>query len=60
MDLQQRLEEDVKKDQKEKKTNQDLLKALKLEVDQVLEQQRRLGGARALLIFIFEFVLPCP
>ncbi|XP_024921263.1 E3 ubiquitin-protein ligase TTC3 isoform X2 [Cynoglossus semilaevis] len=42
MDLQQRLEEDVKKDQKEKKTNQDLLKALKLEVDQVLEQQRSL------------------
>uniref|UniRef100_A0A3P9KP96 RING-type E3 ubiquitin transferase n=1 Tax=Oryzias latipes TaxID=8090 RepID=A0A3P9KP96_ORYLA len=37
--FQQKLEEDLKKDQKEKKANQETLKALKAEKEQLLEEQ---------------------
>ncbi|XP_008299262.1 E3 ubiquitin-protein ligase TTC3 [Stegastes partitus] len=36
--FQQKLEEEVKKDQKEKKANQEVLKALKLEIEDLVEQ----------------------
>uniref|UniRef100_A0A3P9JLH2 RING-type E3 ubiquitin transferase n=1 Tax=Oryzias latipes TaxID=8090 RepID=A0A3P9JLH2_ORYLA len=39
--FQQKLEEDLKKDQKEKKANQETLKALKVEKEQLLEEQVR-------------------
>uniref|UniRef100_A0A672HKB7 RING-type E3 ubiquitin transferase n=1 Tax=Salarias fasciatus TaxID=181472 RepID=A0A672HKB7_SALFA len=37
--FQQKLEEEVKKDQKEKKANQETLKSLKQEIDELLEEQ---------------------
>ncbi|XP_042355060.1 E3 ubiquitin-protein ligase TTC3 [Plectropomus leopardus] len=37
--FQQKLEEEVKKDQKEKKANQEGLKSLKLEIDELVEEQ---------------------
>nr|XP_057942129.1 E3 ubiquitin-protein ligase TTC3 [Doryrhamphus excisus]XP_057942130.1 E3 ubiquitin-protein ligase TTC3 [Doryrhamphus excisus]XP_057942132.1 E3 ubiquitin-protein ligase TTC3 [Doryrhamphus excisus] len=40
--FQQKLEEEIKKDQKEKKANQEVLKALKLEIDQLVEEQASL------------------
>lgn len=39
--FQQKLEEEVKKDQKEKKSNQEELKALKTEVEHLVEEQAR-------------------
>ncbi|XP_061905066.1 E3 ubiquitin-protein ligase TTC3 isoform X2 [Entelurus aequoreus] len=40
--FQQKLEEEIKKDQKEKKANQEVLKALKLETEQLVEEQASL------------------
>ncbi|KAM7398393.1 hypothetical protein PAMA_006344 [Pampus argenteus] len=40
--FQQKLEEEVKKDQKEKKANQEVLKSLKLEIDELVEEHGRL------------------
>ncbi|XP_062289742.1 E3 ubiquitin-protein ligase TTC3-like isoform X1 [Scomber scombrus] len=37
--FQQKLEEEVRKDQKEKKANQDVLKSLKLEIEKLVEEQ---------------------
>ncbi|XP_071387852.1 E3 ubiquitin-protein ligase TTC3 isoform X1 [Centroberyx affinis] len=37
--FQQKLEEEVKKDQKEKKSNQEVLKSLKMEIEQLVEDQ---------------------
>lgn len=39
--FQQKLEEEVKKDQKEKKANQEALKCLTQETEELTEQQRR-------------------
>lgn len=39
--FQQKLEEEVKKDQKEKKANQEALRSLKQEIEELLEQQGR-------------------
>lgn len=39
--FQQKLEEEVRKDQKEKKTNQEVLKSLKLEIEELVEEQGR-------------------
>lgn len=39
--FQQKLEEEVKNDQKEKKANQQVLKSLKLEREQLIEEQKR-------------------
>lgn len=36
--FQQKLEEDLKKDQQEKKANQEILKALKVEKEQLIEE----------------------
>ncbi|XP_062263048.1 E3 ubiquitin-protein ligase TTC3 [Platichthys flesus] len=41
--LQQRLEEEVRKDQKEKKANQEVLKSLKLETEELVEEQGSLA-----------------
>ncbi|XP_060941252.1 E3 ubiquitin-protein ligase TTC3 isoform X2 [Limanda limanda] len=41
--LQQRLEEEVRKDQKEKKANQEVLKSLKLETEELVEGQGSLA-----------------
>lgn len=38
--FQQKLEEEVKRDQKEKKANQEALKALKQEMEELVEEQR--------------------
>ncbi|KAM7374694.1 hypothetical protein PAMP_007338 [Pampus punctatissimus] len=40
--FQQKLEEEVKKDQKEKKDNQEVLKSLKLEIEELVEEHGRL------------------
>ncbi|XP_054611276.1 E3 ubiquitin-protein ligase TTC3 isoform X2 [Dunckerocampus dactyliophorus] len=40
--FQQKLEEEIKKDQKEKKANQEVLKALKVEIEQLVEEQASL------------------
>ncbi|XP_061755052.1 E3 ubiquitin-protein ligase TTC3 isoform X2 [Nerophis ophidion] len=40
--FQQKLEEEIKKDQKEKKANQEVLKTLKLETEQLVEEQASL------------------
>ncbi|XP_061607738.1 E3 ubiquitin-protein ligase TTC3 isoform X2 [Phyllopteryx taeniolatus] len=46
--FQQKLEEEVKKDQKEKKANQEVLKTLKMEMEKLVEEQRSLTeGIRA-------------
>lgn len=39
--FQQKLEEEVKKDQKEKKSNQEVLKSLKLDIEKLVEEQGR-------------------
>lgn len=39
--FQQKLEEEVKKDQKEKKANQEVLKSLKLEIEELVEEHGR-------------------
>lgn len=36
--FQQKLEEEVKKDQKEKKANQEVLRVLKLEIEELVEE----------------------
>lgn len=41
--FQQKLEEEVKKDQKEKKANQEVLKSLKLEMEELVEEQGSLS-----------------
>ncbi|XP_069001878.1 E3 ubiquitin-protein ligase TTC3 isoform X2 [Embiotoca jacksoni] len=41
--FQHKLEEEVKKDQKEKKANQEVLKSLKVETDELVEEQRSLS-----------------
>ncbi|XP_035034224.2 E3 ubiquitin-protein ligase TTC3 isoform X2 [Hippoglossus stenolepis] len=41
--FQQRLEEEVRKDQKEKKANQEVLKSLKLETEELVEEQGSLS-----------------
>lgn len=41
--FQQKLEEEVKKDQQEKKENQETLKALKIEIKELAESQERYG-----------------
>lgn len=40
--FQHKLEEEVKKDQKEKKANQDVLRSLKVEIEELVETQGRL------------------
>lgn len=39
--FQQKLEEEVKKDQKEKKANQEVLRSLKVEIEQLVEEHGR-------------------
>lgn len=39
--FQQKLEEEVKKDQNEKKANQEVLKSLKVEIEDLQEEQKR-------------------
>lgn len=39
--FQQKLEEEVKKDQKEKKANQETLRSLKVETEEILEEHGR-------------------
>ena len=39
--FQQRLEEELRKDHKEKKANQEVLKSLKLETEEMVEEQGR-------------------
>lgn len=38
--FQQKLEEEVKKDQKEKKANQEVLRSLKVEIEELTEEQK--------------------
>lgn len=37
----QKLEEEVKNDQKEKKANQEVLRSLKVEIEELVEEHRR-------------------
>lgn len=39
--FQQKLEEEVKKDQKEKKANQEVLRTLKAEIEELTQEQKR-------------------
>lgn len=39
--FQQKLEEEVKQDQKEKKANQEVLRSLKAEIEELTEEQKR-------------------
>lgn len=39
--FQQKLEEEVKNDQKEKKANQEVLRSLKVEIEELVEEHRR-------------------
>lgn len=39
--FQQKLEEEVKKDQKEKKANQEVLRSLKVEIEELVEEHGR-------------------
>lgn len=39
--FQHKLEEEVRKDQKEKKANQEVLKSLKVEIERLVEEQER-------------------
>ena len=41
--FQQKLEEELRKDQKEKKANQEVLKSLKLAIEKLVEEQGRYG-----------------
>lgn len=39
--FQQKLEEEVKNDQKEKKANQEVLKSLKMEIEELMDEHMR-------------------
>lgn len=56
--FQKNLEEEVKKDQKEKKANHEVLKSLKVERERLVEEQKRYKFVKRYSIKHFDIMKP--